>query len=501
MKKLLIGAAVAGLTFGLAAQANAQVKLDLGGHFKGYGAYVSQDNRGSQRALWDNNAGNNAPGVVTVGTDQRDQVAIGGLSERHTAILRETEIHFTGETTLDNGLTVGFHAEADIDSPTGDVFGTEEAYAYFSGAWGRVNFGKEDGAAYLLQVAAPSADSNVDGIRQYIQPVNYDILGHSGRVARVGDSVNQNGARGQNLSLQDLYGSAQADGIGGFPGIGLVGGGNVIGSTVRFADATLVNAVGDIRVGNTATPALNRAFGYDQAVTGTFNKLTYLTPVFSGFQAGVSYTPEFEGTRDLNGVIVKDSNQFGDAWDLAARYEGQFGEVGLAIGAGWTHAERRNAPANNVVFYRENGGVAGGAGGVNGVNGYDAGVDTVLSRLDDRKAWNVGIDLNWGPFGIGAIYTEDDNGISSGFDRDTWVVGIDYTTGPFKIGASYLNQDQEFGPAEIETDRYSLGLTYTYGPGMSFRGSVSYIDHDTNVGFAKTSADATSVLLGTQIDF
>ena len=27
--------------------------------------------------------------------------------------------------------------------------------------------------AYLLQVSAPSADENIDGIRQYVQPVNY----------------------------------------------------------------------------------------------------------------------------------------------------------------------------------------------------------------------------------------------------------------------------------------------------------------------------------------
>jgi hypothetical protein len=45
----------------------------------------------------------------------------------------------------------------------------DETYAYFQGDWGRVNLGSEDGAAYLLQVAAPSADSNIDGLRVYIQ--------------------------------------------------------------------------------------------------------------------------------------------------------------------------------------------------------------------------------------------------------------------------------------------------------------------------------------------
>ncbi len=142
MKKLLMCSAACALGLAVAAPAKADgVKLDLAGHFKGYVTWVNQDTET-------------------------------GVDERNFDILRETEIHFTGETTLDNGLTVGVHHEADIDSEygNGDFFATEESYAYFSGAWGRVNFGKEDGANYLLQVATPSADENYDGLRQYINP-------------------------------------------------------------------------------------------------------------------------------------------------------------------------------------------------------------------------------------------------------------------------------------------------------------------------------------------
>src|SRR5690349_9979569 len=116
MKKLLMCSAAVALGLAVAAPAKADgIKLDLAGHFKGYVTWLSQDT---------------PPGV----------------NERHFDILRETEIHFTGETTLDNGLTVGVHHEADIDNQVaggGDFFATEESYAYFSGAWGRVNFGKE----------------------------------------------------------------------------------------------------------------------------------------------------------------------------------------------------------------------------------------------------------------------------------------------------------------------------------------------------------------------
>jgi outer membrane protein OmpU len=384
MKKLLCSAALAGLVAVAAAPAMAQgdqsaLKLDLGGFFRGYVTYSSQD------------------------------TAVGAGDERHIDILRDTEVHFTGETTLDNGLTVGVHIEAEADM--GDGFNVDESYMYTSGSWGRVNFGGEDGAAYLLQVAAPSADSNVDGIRQYINPVNYDLML-----------------------------------------------GAVVGDTT---------------------------FDYGQDLSGSSDKITYLSPVFNGFQAGVSYTPDTGDTlggttidsvafasRDLGGVSTDDvGDEYGAAWDVAARYEGQFDRFGLTLGAGFTHAELEE--------------------------------ETTVT-LDDREQWNVGAAVNFGGFGVGVVYFEDDYGVDGGVDGEAnvLVLGADYTTGPWKVGASWYNREDEFTVAgfgaDLDTDRYSGGVTYTYGPGMTFRGSVHYIDHEvTGVG----DGEATSFLLGTQVNF
>ena len=141
MKKVLLaGTALLGVA--LATPAAAEINLDLGGHFRGYAVYADSDEDGGADA-----------------------------SLRNFEFRRDSEVYISGETTLDNGLTVGFHTEQDIDAAATT---TDEVYAYFSGGWGRVNFGSEDGAAYLLQVAAPSADSNVDGLRTYIQGFNRD---------------------------------------------------------------------------------------------------------------------------------------------------------------------------------------------------------------------------------------------------------------------------------------------------------------------------------------
>lgn len=281
---------------------------------------------------------------------------------------------------------------------------------YVAGSWGRFNFGAEDGAAYLLQVAAPSADSNFDGLRQYVDAVNY----------------------------------------AGAP-------------TLPVSFAALANVQWD----------------YAQDLTKASDKLTYITPSFNGFQAGLSYTPDVVATdfsettptsaasRTLAGNGTDDvAGDYGSAWDVALRYEGQFDSFGLTAGAGYTH----------VDLEEDNAGV------------------------DDVTAWNVGAAVTVGAFGLGVIYTENDQGTDPERERDTWVVGADYTTGPFKVGGSWYSSDHEDfngGTTELDTDRYTGGVTYTYGPGMTFRGSLSYIDHELGAG----DMDATTLLLGTQVNF
>jgi len=373
MKKLLLSTAAVGLALA-ATPANAQVSLDVGGHLKGYVAFHDQD-------------------------------TLTGVETNDFDILRETEIHFTGETTLDNGLTVGVHVEAEVDGgDTNDSFEVDESYAYFSGSWGRVNFGNEDGAAYLLQVAAPSADDNVDGLRQYVQGVNY------------ADDVVEAGG---------------------------------------FLDTTFANGV-----------------DYDNDFAERSEKITYLSPIMNGFQVGGSYTPDIDNgndvTRGLAGVGLDDvDDRYGEVWELAARYEGMFNDVGVILGAGYT------------------------SGQLEGDSG---------AALDDFDEWNVGADLDFGPIGAGVVYTENNNGQDTLDSNETVVLGVDYTTGPFKLGASWFNNetDENGAASEIETDRYSAGVVYSYGPGMTFRGSVHQIEHDVEGG---NDVEATTFLVGTQITF
>jgi outer membrane protein OmpU len=445
MKRILATTAIAALALGMAAPAHAQLQLGVAGHFKGYVSWDDQDTQTGYAGYSKTTPASLV--LVAPGHDINNLSGASAGSEARTVdIIRDTEVHFTGETTLDNGLTVGVHVEADADA--GDSFEVDESYAYFSGAWGRSNFGDEDGAAYLLQVAAPSADSNIDGLRQSVNPVNY--------------------------VLTDLNGIIGRNHLNGAP---------------------------------TGAGAQNGELDYANDATRHADKLTYLTPVFSGFQAGVSYTPndhtsnsrEF-GNSIVNGTVGNGApvnNTIGDAWEGAARWEGTFNNVGLNLGGGytWVNREDRTAQPANRDF-----------------------------ALDNFKQWNLGADVNVSAFGLGVIYTQNNQAMTNNNEK-TWVGGGDYTTGPFKLGVSWLNDKMDgVGPGsttnlstgvvtfgDVKTNRYSGGVVYTFAPGMSFRGSVGVLRTDGGDGTIATTGthnstgvpdvDAVYGLLGTQINF
>ena len=344
-------------------------------------------------------------------TDNDEPTGADGL--REVDVRHDAEIHFTGKTTLDNGLTVGVHAEVELASPQSDDDQTEfvdEVYAYFSGSWGRFNVGQEDGIAYLLQVAAPSADSNIDGLRTYVQAVDTSVLTTAG--------VN-----------------------------------SIVGQDNRLV------------------------FDYAQD-TGEFSeKLTYITPNFSGFQAGLSWAPEVTGDPNTvtNAVAAPAAdNTPGDLEnliELAARWDGEFEGVGASFGAGYSTAETE----------------------------VDAGAGAVGS--DDLEEWNVGLNLDFSGFELGAAYTESNNAIDNDGDTEIFVIGAGWNNGPYSVGVSYFDSETEVGAGvqEVDVDRFTFGGTYAYGPGMTFRGAVAFgeIDADSTAN----DRDFTQVTIGTEINF
>ena len=394
MKKVLLaGTALVGLAVA-STPAAAQISLELGGHFRGYGVFADSD---------------------------EDSTTAPGDELREFDLRRDAEVHFTGEATTNNGLTVGVHSEIIL----GDEIGlnqTDETYLYVSGNFGRVNLGSEDGAAYLLQVAAPSADSNIDGLRSSIQAINTTTF---------------------------TTGAA---------------GGSYAAGTAILLD---YDHVADLSLVETAVQSTDR--------------LTYLTPKWNGFQAGLSYAPELGQNSVVNNVAGQGFNDnvgdLEDIWEIAARWDGEFEGFGISAGAGYSNASTEVDAA------------AGAFGS------------------DDLEVWNAGLNFTFQAFSLGGAYLTSNNatdGAAINADTDTWVVGAAWDNGPYHLGVSYFNQENEedvYGTAgDLEIDRIAVGAGYTYGPGMSVRAAAAFGESEANDP-AVADRDFSQFTIGTDVAF
>jgi len=69
------------------------------------------------------------------------------------------EIHFKGETTLDNGLTIGVNVQLEAQTDGDQI---DEQYAYVEGSFGRFIMGSENAASYLMHYGIPSHGATID---------------------------------------------------------------------------------------------------------------------------------------------------------------------------------------------------------------------------------------------------------------------------------------------------------------------------------------------------
>src|SRR5690242_17048134 len=142
MKKLLLGStalAVGGLMAAPAMAAD-PIKMGVGGYYQFYALAGSVE-----------------------GT-----YALNGSSIQYKGLqfIQEGEIHFIGQTKLDNGTTVGITVELEgwntpatvtTSITNGSVRQIDEAFLFAFGDWGRLEFGSRDQASYRMYYGAPSA--------------------------------------------------------------------------------------------------------------------------------------------------------------------------------------------------------------------------------------------------------------------------------------------------------------------------------------------------------
>jgi Gram-negative porin len=119
---------------------------------------------------------NAAAGVVPA----EDFSASSGVDEgdfRDYVFKQNVAVAFTGESTLDNGLTVGAYVELRGQTQSDQI---RKVYAYFSGDFGKVQFGDQDSALATMCYLVPTASKIFGADSPAVYGFNFSNAGIAG---------------------------------------------------------------------------------------------------------------------------------------------------------------------------------------------------------------------------------------------------------------------------------------------------------------------------------
>lgn len=154
----------------------------------------------------------------------------------------------------------------------------------------------------------------------------------------------------------------------------------------------------------------------------------YTSPSLSGFKVYGSYHPTAasDGGADSNNPVFEN----GDYWTVGASYNGDFGDFGFGLSAGYTD----DAPFQGAAL-----------------------ADLIT----------VGANVSFSGFTVAGTYENTD--FDGGGSTDEFAVGAQYSTGPWTIGGGYKDQESvgEVGAAWV---------TYGLAPGVLFTAGLEYGD-------------------------
>jgi hypothetical protein len=410
MRKFLLGstALVAGGLMAAPAMAADPIKLGVGGYYTFY---------------------------VMAGA-MEGTTALNGqyISFKSPVFWQEGEIHFIGQTKLDNGTTVGIRVELEgwnpsttgsipvgAAAPAGQNRQIDEAYLFAFGDWGRIEFGGHDGAGWTMAYGAPSA------------LLQWGFLAYD-------------------------------SGIGWFNPVTAAN--NV--AAARIASSMVAYNVQDV------------------------NEVTYYTPRFAGVQVGVSYAPKWQpyflpgalgngppawglapgpggnsagvcGYADPTAVANCPNQDWSwqDVFQIGVNYLGKFGDVSVAAFFGGMYAN----------FYGGLGGFQPGGGLMTLAPATAINVATG-NNLAPWQQWMAGLQFSYAGFTIGGSVGWDNNGLGRNIytqgDNDTrfYTAAIMYETGPWQMsfGWGYAVNDNGNGVPTVTAIAPGNALTYNLTP-------------------------------------
>jgi hypothetical protein len=455
MKKLLLGstALVAGGLLAAPAMAADPIKIGVGGYYQFYAI---------------------AGGIESTYASNGSSVQYKGLQFQ-----QEGEIHFIGQSKLDNGTTVGITVELEGWNPaTGGGPQIDEAFLFAFGDWGRIEFGSRDPAAYRMFYGAPSA------------LLGWGFFQHNSNFGWASAAMVNNPA---------FQGATFAT-IGG-----------------QFQDAERINYFTPRFMG------LQIGVGYAPKIN--------LTPIGS-LAHGATNGPALGaagacGTNDATTSVNCPTNDWSwqDVFDIGANYLNKFGNVTVAVMGGFMYGSfipgfqssttslNRATGANLTSWKQWVVGAQFGFAGftLGGSYGYDnngLGGNWYTGQDNDTRKFTVGLMYETGPWQMSFGYANSRNNSGNGyFNFATCGVGGSTCTsaGAATTNAAFsnnvfggaANSGLNFGSTTVS--KFELGANYALGPGIKLTGGAIFWNASGNA--QSVVGQSWGILMGMDLRF
>jgi len=429
MKKLLLGstALVVGGVMAAPAMAADPIKIGVGGYYTFYGA-----------------AGNIDPTYALNGTF---------TSYKGFSIIQEGEIHFIGQTKLDNGTSVGITVELEGWDPSSATANAQidEAFLFAFGDWGRMELGSRDAATYRMYYGTPSAFIGWGAIQHNHNYINASVQANNKGYARTMattitptwqdvNRVNYFTPRFAGLQIGIGYAPKLNASATNTPGM-ISGPGNGAG-ICGYNNATNV----------AQCPSADYAWQDLFDVGANYlNKFGDFTVALYGAFAYASFVPGFQPFAGAANMVTGANLSAWKQWVAGA----QFGFAGFTVGGavGW-----------------DNNGLGGN---------YYTGVD------NDTRFYTAGVMYETGPWQMSAMWAGFWNTNGNGSSNVTNIAtgtqvqtlsAANATGNPFSGNSTYFSNNPStqglFGAEVVQ--KWEVGANYALGPGIKAVGGFMY---------------------------
>ena len=212
---------------------------------------------------------------------------------------------------------------------------------------------------------------------------------------------------------------------------------------------------------------------------GDAQKVLYLSPIFGGFQLGLSYTPSGDKKDHIDGIGP---------------------HTGMPVNE--DDASRHNVSLYGVYTYEsEDWEVQAGLGG--SWEGHVEKADGGEPNREESEFYQAGILVGFGELEVGTAfqyYNDDDLFVATlengDVVADRWVLGVGaaYEMDDWTFGVSYSLQDAEIdirgaGDESFRQQRAVLTALFNLGPGINLDGEIAYTWLDADPEDAPDFAD------------